>query len=84
MGLNLGGFGLLAARFIREHKDRWKKGSTLLHRVLRRAARGPEKEDEEADWASFVLFDGPFCEALMNLGKRDAIARADEIRTFFA
>ncbi len=76
--------GLLVAGFIRDHKDRWKKGSTILHRVLRRTAAAQTEELEEADWASFILFDGPFCELLINLGHNDALARADEVRDFFA
>jgi len=39
---------------------------------------------DEADWASYVLFDGLFAERLIELGRGDSLARADEIRRFFA
>lgn len=38
----------------------------------------------EADWASYVLFDGAFARELIDLGRADAVRRADEIRRFFA
>ncbi|MFW6198076.1 MAG: hypothetical protein ACOC5B_04355, partial [Myxococcota bacterium] len=37
----------------------------------------------EDDLLSFLFFDGAFAEHLMALGRRDAAARSDEIRTFF-
>ena len=38
----------------------------------------------EADLLSFILFDRDFAEALIDMGRRDALARRDEIRAFFA
>jgi NTE family protein len=73
--------GLLAGRFIHENAERWKKGGTFLHRVLRRTA-GVEPP-EEADWASFVLFDGQFCERIIDVGRGDVLARADDVKRFF-
>jgi NTE family protein len=35
-----------------------------------------------ANLLSYLLFDGEFCKALMDLGYRDALARADEIEAF--
>lgn len=63
-----------------EHAQRAKMGtlSTLL--VSRLADLG---EDLEADLLSFVLFDGEFARALIELGRKDALARADEIEAFF-
>lgn len=40
--------------------------------------------DWEADWASFLLFDGGFAEALVALGRRDLLARRDEVVSFLA
>jgi NTE family protein len=73
--------GLLAGHFIHDHADRWKKGTTFLHRVLRRSAA--IEPPEEADWASFVLFDGQFCERLIDVGRGDVLARADDVKRFF-
>jgi NTE family protein len=38
----------------------------------------------ESDLVSFILFDADFCDELIELGRGDALARADEIRAFFA
>ncbi len=37
-----------------------------------------------SDLASYLLFDGGFTSKLIDLGHEDAVARADEIRSFFA
>jgi len=39
--------------------------------------------DGEADLASYLLFDGPFCRRLIEMGRADAQARRDELVTFF-
>ncbi len=39
---------------------------------------------EEADWASYVLFDSKFAATLIELGRQNAHERANEICTFFA
>lgn len=49
---------------------------------LRRAATAGALVD--ADLLSYLLFDGSFATQLLLLGKRDALARAAEIRAFFA
>jgi NTE family protein len=49
--------------------------------VLRRTLRATQRQ--EADWASYLLFDGAFAAKLIELGKRDARAKAAEIRAFF-
>lgn len=54
----------------------------VLERFLARAS--VEGMSQEADWASYLLFDGGFAERLIDLGRRDAWARADEIRAVFA
>jgi NTE family protein len=38
---------------------------------------------DEADLASYLLFDGNFCRQLIELGRADAHARRDEILAFF-
>jgi NTE family protein len=38
----------------------------------------------ESDLVSFILFDAGFAAALVDLGRSDALARADEIREFFS
>ena len=37
----------------------------------------------EADLASYLLFDGPFCRRLIEMGRADAQARRDELLEFF-
>ena len=49
----------------------------LLRQVLRRSG------SDEADWASYVLFDGRFAEQLIEVGRQDSYALADDIRAFF-
>jgi NTE family protein len=39
--------------------------------------------DGEADLASYLLFDGPFCRKLVEMGRADAQARRDELMEFF-
>jgi NTE family protein len=39
--------------------------------------------DTEADLASYLLFDGPFCRQLIEMGRADASARRDELLEFF-
>jgi NTE family protein len=38
---------------------------------------------DEADLASYLLFDGPFCRRLIEMGRADAQARRDELLEFF-
>jgi len=73
--------GRLAAEYIRgslKLKDLKPIARFLLERVSRDA---PEAE---ADWASYMLFDGGFAHELIAIGRADARARAEEIRAFFA
>lgn len=53
----------------------------LQGRLLRYLANAPARE---ADLLSYVLFDGDFAEALIELGYRDARAREDELVAFFS
>ena len=53
----------------------------LTRYLLQRASRdGPTRE---ADWASYLLFDGGFARELIALGRKDALSRADDIVRFF-
>ncbi len=38
----------------------------------------------DSDLASYLLFDGPFCRKLIEMGRADAHARRDELLAFFA
>lgn len=56
-------------------------GNGVTERVVRRMAT---MEDVwEADLLSFVLFDGEHAGRLIDLGRNDVLARADEVRSFF-
>jgi NTE family protein len=39
--------------------------------------------ENEADLASYLLFDGPFCRRLIEMGRADAAARRDDLLDFF-
>jgi NTE family protein len=73
--------GVMAGDYIRSERP----GTRLpgLEGWLFRQAR-KRTQVREADWASYVLFDGEFAARLIAVGRRDAHARADEIRAFFA
>jgi NTE family protein len=64
-----------------EHAKRARFGTLSSLMVRRLADLG---QDLEADLLSFVLFDGEFARALIELGRADAHARAHEITAFFA
>lgn len=49
----------------------------IFKQVLRRTGA------READWASYVLFDGKFADQLIELGRRDAMRERDKVRAFF-
>ncbi len=38
---------------------------------------------DEADLASYIMFDGPFCRRMIEMGRSDARARRDELLAFF-
>jgi NTE family protein len=67
-------------RMAHEHAKHARIGTLSNLLVTRLADLGA---DLEADLLSFVLFDGEFAKALIELGRRDAIARRDEIVAFF-
>jgi NTE family protein len=70
--------GRLAATYVR--KGGLRGGHALARRILSLVDVG---EATEADLASYLLFDGPFTKALIDLGRADAEARRREIADFF-
>lgn len=73
------------ARLAGEHVHRHLAGGTLgpVYEWLMGVA-GAAGAPWESDLASYLLFDGAWAETLMQLGRRDALARRDELRDFFA
>ena len=68
-------------RMAHDHATRVDTGTLSSMLVSRLAGLGA---DLEADLLSFVLFDGEFASALIELGRKDAHTRAAEIEAFFA
>ena len=73
--------GRLAGDYIRTRLDA-SDLSPVARYLIERAAR--DKLHPEADWASYLLFDGGFARELIEVGRRDAHVKADEVRAFFA
>ncbi len=72
--------GELAGQYIRESLD-IAKLRPLVRYLIERAAR--EDPNAEADWASFLLFEGGFAERVIEVGRLDALAKASAIIDFF-
>jgi NTE family protein len=72
--------GRLAAEYIRSSL-KLKSLKPIARYLLERASR--DAPEAEADWASYMLFDGGFAHELIEIGRADARARAEEIRAFF-
>jgi NTE family protein len=73
--------GRMAADYLRT-EVRASEVNPLTRYLLQRASKdGPTRE---ADWASYLLFDGGFAAELIALGRADALAKANEIAAFFA
>ena len=73
-----GMIGTLAAQHVRSGKLRG--GAMLARRMLTMVDVG---EANEADLASYLLFDGAFARKLIDLGRADAEARRHEVEAFF-
>ncbi len=71
--------GALAGDFVRKHSHAI---SGLTGRLIRRLASN-QNDPNESDLLSYVLFDGRFAKTLIDLGRRDAAARHDELCAFF-
>jgi NTE family protein len=72
--------GKKAGEYIRTRLDS-SELQTLARYFLERAAA--ETPRGEADWASYMLFDGGYAHELIELGRRDAHAKAAEVKRFF-
>jgi NTE family protein len=72
--------GALAADYVRSPAFAKRSGG-LLARALRRIAEW--QGEGEADLLSYLVFDGGFATKLIELGRRDAGARHDELCAFF-
>lgn len=72
--------GQMAAEYVRD--GGLDPSRSLVHRMVSLLARG--EPDEEADLTSYLLFDGGFCERLINLGVEDAAARRDDLMGLFS
>ena len=71
--------GVLAAEYV-QSAEFAKRSRGFLGRLLRRIGEG----EVEADFLSYVLFDGPFAGRLIEMGRSDARARHDDLVRFFA
>lgn len=69
--------GTIAAAHLKKNRSRF--GSTIGRTFLRLLDVG----EGESDLASYLLFDGVFARELIELGRRDAAERRDEIEAFF-
>jgi NTE family protein len=52
--------------------------------IVRYLMRGLGSDEETTELASYLLFDGDFCRRLVELGREDVHARADEVREFLS
>ena len=71
--------GRLAADHVRE--GRLRSDRTVISRVIRTIARMESRD--EADLTSYLLFDGGYCQKLIELGIKDSKARRDELLRLF-
>jgi NTE family protein len=72
--------GEMASDFVR--RDRVEVRGRFARRVLARLAEGEARH--ESDLLSYLMFDGNYCAALIELGYQDAAAREAEIAQLFA
>jgi NTE family protein len=50
--------------------------------IIRYLMRGLGSDEETTELASYLLFDAEFCGRLVEIGREDALARGDELRSF--
>ncbi len=72
--------GRVAGEFIKRSLKTSNLRPVARYIIEKFASDAPEPE---ADWASYLLFDGSFAHELIEIGRQDARAQADKIREFF-
>jgi NTE family protein len=72
--------GAMAGEYVRSH-DFARRNPGRLAAALRRISEW--QGEGEADLLSYLLFDGGFSAQLIELGRKDAEARHDELCAFF-
>lgn len=72
--------GRVAGEFIKRSLKTTNLRPVAKYIIEKLASDAPEPE---ADWASYLLFDGSFAHELIEIGRQDARAQADKIREFF-
>jgi NTE family protein len=70
--------GRLASEHV--HRGRFRGDPLVAKRLFTLLDTGV---GDEADLASYLLFDGAFCKQLIEMGRADAKARKDDLLTFF-
>jgi NTE family protein len=58
--------------------------SNRIPAILRYLMRGLGSDEETTELASYLLFDAAFCRRLIDIGRADVAAQAQEIRAFLA
>jgi NTE family protein len=73
--------GRVAGEFIKSQLRTTNLRPVAKYLIEKFAGSAPEAE---ADWASYLLFDGSFAHELIEIGRQDARAQAAKIKEFFS